>query len=225
MNSARPPDGARRPVRRDREPRPPGGDHRARARSCSSPGWTRPDCARGSARHPPPARAGARGGPWPTATAWSTRSPTTRSATARSRSCSRDDTVTEIMVNGPHDVWVERDGHLLEHAACGSSTSRTCAGSSTRSSAQIGRRIDESSPMVDARLPDGSRVNAVISPLSLSGPLVTIRKFSQAAADPQRPRPARDASVPRPWTSSSAASERSSTSSSPAGREPARRRC
>ena len=46
---------------------------------------------------------------------------------------------------------------------------------------QIGRRIDESSPMVDARLPDGSRVNAIIPPLSLSGPLMTIRKFSRRA--------------------------------------------
>jgi pilus assembly protein CpaF len=89
-----------------------------------------------------------------------------------------DDTVTEIMVNGPHDVWVERNGRLFETPV------RFIDASHVRRIinkivAQIGRRIDESSPMVDARLPDGSRVNAVIPPLSLSGPLVTIRKFAR----------------------------------------------
>ncbi|HXV05380.1 MAG TPA: CpaF family protein [Solirubrobacterales bacterium] len=89
-----------------------------------------------------------------------------------------DDTVTEIMVNGPHDVWIERNGRLFETPV------RFLDGSHVRRIinkivAQIGRRIDESSPMVDARLPDGSRVNAVIPPLSLSGPLVTIRKFAR----------------------------------------------
>jgi pilus assembly protein CpaF len=89
-----------------------------------------------------------------------------------------DDTITEIMVNGAHDVWVERNGRLFETPV------RFIDDSHVRRLinkivAQIGRRIDESSPMVDARLPDGSRVNAVIPPLSLSGPLVTIRKFSQ----------------------------------------------
>jgi pilus assembly protein CpaF len=89
-----------------------------------------------------------------------------------------DDTITEIMVNGPHDVWIERNGRLLE------TTVRFIDDSHVRRIinkivAQVGRRIDESSPMVDARLPDGSRVNAVIPPLSLTGPLVTIRKFSK----------------------------------------------
>jgi len=89
-----------------------------------------------------------------------------------------DDTITEVMVNGPNDVWVERNGRLFE------TTVRFVDDSHVRRIinkivAQIGRRIDESSPMVDARLPDGSRVNAVIPPLSLSGPLVTIRKFSR----------------------------------------------
>ena len=87
-----------------------------------------------------------------------------------------DDSVTEIMVNGPFDVWVERQGRLYE------TTMRFNDDSHLRRIinkmvAQVGRRIDESSPMVDARLPDGSRVNAIIPPLSLSGPLVTIRKF------------------------------------------------
>jgi pilus assembly protein CpaF len=89
-----------------------------------------------------------------------------------------DDTITEVMVNGPHDVWVERNGRLFE------TTVRFIDDSHVRRIinkivAQVGRRIDESSPMVDARLLDGSRVNAVIPPLSLSGPLVTIRKFSR----------------------------------------------
>src|SRR6185312_12204329 len=89
-----------------------------------------------------------------------------------------DDSVSEIMVNGPWDIWVERQGRLYE------TTVRFTDDSHLRRIinkmvAEVGRRIDESSPMVDARLPDGSRVNAVISPLSLSGPLLTIRKFSR----------------------------------------------
>ena len=93
-----------------------------------------------------------------------------------------DESVTEIMVNGAHDVWVERQGRLYE------TTVRFADESHLRRIinkmvAQVGRRIDESSPMVDARLPDGSRVNAVLPPLSLSGPLVTIRKFSKRRLD------------------------------------------
>jgi pilus assembly protein CpaF len=93
-----------------------------------------------------------------------------------------DESVTEIMVNGPHDVWVERQGRLYE------TTVRFNDDSHLRRIinkivAQVGRRIDESSPLVDARLPDGSRVNAVIPPLSLSGPLITIRKFSKKRLD------------------------------------------
>ena len=89
-----------------------------------------------------------------------------------------DQTVSEIMVNGPKDIWIERAGLLAK-------TSLTFTDEShlrriiTKMVGQIGRRIDESSPLVDARLPDGSRVNAIIPPLSLSGPLLTIRKFAQ----------------------------------------------
>ena len=87
-----------------------------------------------------------------------------------------DDTVSEIMINGPYDVWLERDGRLTKtaHAFNDESHLRRII---NKMVGQIGRRIDESSPMVDARLPDGSRVNAIIPPLSLTGPLVTIRKF------------------------------------------------
>jgi pilus assembly protein CpaF len=89
-----------------------------------------------------------------------------------------DETVTEIMVNGPHDVWVERQGRLYETTVRFNDDSHLRR-IINKMVAQVGRRIDESSPMVDARLPDGSRVNAVIPPLSLSGPLVTVRKFSK----------------------------------------------
>jgi pilus assembly protein CpaF len=93
-----------------------------------------------------------------------------------------DDSVSEIMVNGPDSIWVERDGLLSEtgfHFDDDSQLRRII----NKMVGQIGRRIDESSPMVDARLPDGSRVNAVIPPLSLTGPLLTIRKFSQKRYD------------------------------------------
>jgi pilus assembly protein CpaF len=89
-----------------------------------------------------------------------------------------DATVSEIMVNGPNEVWIEREGRLHQ------TTVRFADEHHVRRIinkivGQIGRRIDESSPMVDARLPDGSRVNAVLPPLSLSGPLLTVRKFSK----------------------------------------------
>ena len=82
------------------------------------------------------------------------------------------------MVNGPGEIWIERQGRLYETTVRFSDDSHLRR-IINRMVAQIGRRIDESSPMVDARLPDGSRVNAIISPLSLSGPLLTIRKFSR----------------------------------------------
>src|SRR6266542_2517398 len=88
-----------------------------------------------------------------------------------------DESVTEIMVNGPFDIWVERQGRLFETTVRFKDESHLRR-IINKMVAQVGRRVDESSPMVDARLPDGSRVNAVLPPLSLSGPLVTIRKFS-----------------------------------------------
>ena len=89
-----------------------------------------------------------------------------------------DDTVTEIMVNGPHDIWIERGGRLYQSDVRFNDESHLTR-MINKMVAQVGRRIDESSPMVDARLPDGSRVNAVLPPLSLTGPLITIRKFSR----------------------------------------------
>src|SRR5215210_7768186 len=90
----------------------------------------------------------------------------------------QDDSVTEIMVNGPFDVWIERQGRLYETNVRFNDDSHLRR-IVNKIVAQVGRRIDESSPLVDARLPDGSRVNAIIPPLSLSGPLVTIRKFGK----------------------------------------------
>ncbi len=90
----------------------------------------------------------------------------------------QDDTVTEVMVNGPADVWVERSGRL-EKTGVRFTDEHHLRRIINKIVAQVGRRVDESSPMVDARLPDGSRVNAVLPPLSLTGPLLTIRKFSK----------------------------------------------
>jgi len=93
-----------------------------------------------------------------------------------------DDSVSEIMVNGPEEIWVERQGRLYQTNVQFNDESHLRR-IINKMVAQVGRRIDESSPMVDARLPDGSRVNAVIPPLSLSGPLVTVRKFSNKRLD------------------------------------------
>jgi pilus assembly protein CpaF len=94
----------------------------------------------------------------------------------------QDDSITEIMVNGPFDVWIERQGRLYETNVSFNDDSHLRR-IINKIVAQVGRRIDEASPLVDARLPDGSRVNAIIPPLSLSGPLVTIRKFSKKRLD------------------------------------------
>ncbi len=90
----------------------------------------------------------------------------------------KDSTVTEIMVNGPKQVWVERNGKL-EKTAIEFADDEHVMRIIDRIVSPLGRRIDESSPMVDARLPDGSRINAVIPPISLVGPCLTIRKFSR----------------------------------------------
>ena len=89
----------------------------------------------------------------------------------------RDETVTEIMVNGPRQVYIERNGKLELTNVVFQNDDHVMR-IIDRIISPIGRRIDESSPMVDARLTDGSRVNAIIPPLSLIGPVITIRKFS-----------------------------------------------
>ncbi|MEX0832122.1 MAG: CpaF family protein, partial [Nitriliruptoraceae bacterium] len=91
-----------------------------------------------------------------------------------------DPGVSEIMVNGPSAIWVEREGRITQTPARFASDEHLRR-VIERIVSRVGRRIDESSPMVDARLPDGSRVNAVIPPLAVDGATLTIRKF---AADP-----------------------------------------
>lgn len=89
-----------------------------------------------------------------------------------------DESVSEIMVNGPKRIYVERKGKLEKADACFENDDHVRK-IIDRIISPLGRRCDESSPMVDARLPDGSRVNAIIPPLSLVGPVITIRKFSR----------------------------------------------
>src|SRR5205814_31390 len=87
----------------------------------------------------------------------------------------REESVTEVMVNGPGAVWVERDGRLersevmLDRAAVDHLIERVVG--------PLGLRVDRAAPLVDARLPDGSRVNIVVPPLAVDGPCVTIRRF------------------------------------------------
>ena len=90
----------------------------------------------------------------------------------------RDDTVTEVMVNNYDRIFVERAGKI-ERTTAGFADNAHLLRIIDKIVSQVGRRVDESSPMVDARLPDGSRVNAIIPPLSLKGPTLTIRKFSR----------------------------------------------
>ncbi|MDQ3977956.1 MAG: CpaF family protein, partial [Actinomycetota bacterium] len=92
----------------------------------------------------------------------------------------QDPSITEVMCNAYDDIWVERDGKL-HHTGAVFSDDRQYRHVIEKIVAGVGRRIDESSPMVDARLPDGSRVNAIVPPLAIHGPVLTIRKF---AADP-----------------------------------------
>jgi pilus assembly protein CpaF len=91
-----------------------------------------------------------------------------------------DPSITEVMCNSYDDIWVEREGKLV-HTGASFTDDSQYRSVIEKIVAAVGRRVDESSPMVDARLPDGSRVNAVIPPLAIHGPVLTIRKF---AADP-----------------------------------------
>jgi pilus assembly protein CpaF len=87
-----------------------------------------------------------------------------------------DETITEVMVNGPKNIYIERGGKVIRTTAQFESNDHVMR-IIDRIVAPLGRRIDEAQPYVDARLPDGSRVNAVIPPISLVGPTITIRKF------------------------------------------------
>lgn len=96
-----------------------------------------------------------------------------------------DPSVEEVMVNGPGSVYVERAGRI-EHAGIRFADEEELRNTIERILAPLGRRIDELSPMVDARLADGSRVNVVIPPLSIDGPALSIRRFGAQRPDPQR---------------------------------------
>ncbi len=91
-----------------------------------------------------------------------------------------DPSITEIMCNNYDDIWVERDGRIY-HTGAAFADDGSYRHVIEKIVSAVGRRIDEGSPMVDARLPDGSRVNAIVPPLAIHGPVLTIRKF---AADP-----------------------------------------
>ncbi|MPY80346.1 MAG: CpaF family protein [Actinophytocola sp.] len=89
-----------------------------------------------------------------------------------------DETITEIMVNGRRDIYIERSG-LIQRIDTEFASDEQLYQTIDRIVSQVNRRVDESSPMVDARLPTGERVNVIIPPLALSGPTVTIRRFPQ----------------------------------------------
>jgi pilus assembly protein CpaF len=90
-----------------------------------------------------------------------------------------DESVTEIMVNSPDDIWIERDGRIEQVDARFTGEAQLYQ-TIDRIVSTVNRRVDESSPMVDARLPSGERVNVIIPPLSLTGPTLTIRRFPKA---------------------------------------------
>jgi pilus assembly protein CpaF len=89
-----------------------------------------------------------------------------------------DESITEVMCNAYDDIWVERDG-LIERTDLSFTDDVQYRSVIDKIVSNVGRRVDEASPMVDARLPDGSRVNAIIPPLALHGSVLTIRKFSK----------------------------------------------
>jgi pilus assembly protein CpaF len=90
-----------------------------------------------------------------------------------------DDSVTDILVNGPHNVYVERKGKLEKNTNVRFHDEAHLQQIARRIASRVGRRVDESSPMVDARLADGSRVNIIMPPLALDGTSISIRKFSR----------------------------------------------
>ncbi|MBN6080888.1 CpaF family protein [Aggregatibacter actinomycetemcomitans] len=89
-----------------------------------------------------------------------------------------DDTINDILVNGPNDIWVERAG-ILEKTDKEFVSNEQLTDIAKRLVARVGRRIDDGSPLVDSRLPDGSRLNVVIAPIALDGTSISIRKFSK----------------------------------------------
>lgn len=95
------------------------------------------------------------------------------------RELMEDDTVNDILVNGPDDIWIERAG-ILEKTDKSFVSNEQLTDIAKRLVAKVGRRIDDGSPLVDSRLPDGSRLNVVIAPIALDGTSISIRKFSKS---------------------------------------------
>ena len=96
----------------------------------------------------------------------------------------RDDAISDIMVNGPDNIFIEVRGRL-QRARIRFRNAAHVASIAQKMAASVGRRVDESSPLVDCRLPDGSRVNVVFPPLAIDGPCISIRKFSKRKVDLQ----------------------------------------
>lgn len=94
-----------------------------------------------------------------------------------------DKSVTEIMVNGPDEIYIEIDGHVVKDDTVSFINEDHILRTIQRMVQPLGRTIDAANPMVDSRLPDGSRINAVIPPLSLNGPVLTVRKFKESMSD------------------------------------------
>src|SRR5437773_1928626 len=90
----------------------------------------------------------------------------------------RDDSITEVMVNGPHHIYVERSGKLTLVDEVKFADETHLRRIIDKIVSQVGRRVDEANPMVDARLPDCSRVNVIVHPLSIGRPFLTVRQFS-----------------------------------------------
>jgi pilus assembly protein CpaF len=132
----------------------------------------------------------------------------------------KDDDISEVMVNGPDSVYVERNGKLEKDGATFVDEVHLRR-IIDKIVSEIGRRIDEANPLCDARLPDGSRVNAVIHPLAIGGPFLTIRKFSGRSSR-STISSATARSTPTPPASSKPAWSVVSTCSSPAVPVPAR---
>ncbi|ERL41825.1 CpaF family protein [Pasteurella multocida] len=95
------------------------------------------------------------------------------------RELMEDDTINDILVNGPDDIWIERAG-ILEKTDKSFVSNEQLTDIAKRLVAKVGRRIDDGSPLVDSRLPDGSRLNVVIAPIALDGTSISIRKFSKS---------------------------------------------
>ena len=95
----------------------------------------------------------------------------------------KDDNVTEIMVNSPKDIYIEMDGNIIKDESISFINNDHILRTIDRLISSVGKTVDQSNPMVDARLEDGSRLNAIIPPLSINGPVLTIRKFKKEIDD------------------------------------------